>query len=183
MDRRDLVERARRGDHDAFGQLAAADIGRLYGVARLMVGRPEPARDAVQDTLVEAWRGLPGLRDASRYDAWIYRLLVRSCYRQRGRREEAADPGYWVAATPDAALDAVVDREQLERGFRRLPAEQRAVLLLRYYLDLSLADIAASLGLPQGTVKSRLHRGLASLRAVLDADARNPYPVPEGSIQ
>lgn len=182
MDRRDFVERARRGDQDAFGQLAAADIGRLYGVARLMVGGTEPARDAVQDTLVEAWRGLPGLRDASRYDAWIHRLLVRSCYRQRARRE-AADSGYGLEGAPDAALDSVVDREQLERGFRRLPAEQRAVLVLRFYLDLSLADVAASLGLPQGTVKSRLHRGLASLRAALEADARNPHRVAEGSIQ
>lgn len=182
MDRRDLVERARRGDHDAFAQLAAADLARLYGIARLMVGGTEPARDAVQDALVEAWRGLPGLRDGSRYDAWIHRLLVRSCYRQRGRRE-AADSGYGLEARPDAALESVVDREQLERGFRRLPAEQRAVLVLRFYLDLSLADVAASLGLPQGTVKSRLHRGLASLRAALEADARSPYRVPEGSIQ
>lgn len=182
MDRRDLVERARRGDHDAFGQLAAADIGRLYGVARLMVSGTEAARDAVQDALVEAWRGLPGLRDATRYDAWIHRLLVRSCYRLRGNRA-VADSASRTEGTPDAALNSVVDREQLERGFRRLPAEQRAVLVLRFYLDLSLADIAISLGLPQGTVKSRLHRGLAALRAALEADARSPYRVTEGSIQ
>lgn len=182
MDRRDLVERARRGDHDAFGQLAAADIGRLYGVARLMVGSTEAARDAVQDAFMEAWRGLPGLRDATKYDAWIHRLLLRSCYRLRGR-SEALETSYESAAKPDAALESVVDREQLERGFRRLPAEQRAVLVLRFYLDLSVADVAMSLGLPEGTVKSRLHRGLASLRAALEADARSPYRVPEGSIQ
>jgi RNA polymerase sigma factor (sigma-70 family) len=100
----------------------------------------------------------------------------------RGGRE-AADSAHGSEGTPDAALDSVVDREQLERGFRRLPAEQRAVLVLRFYLDLSLADIAMSLGLPEGTVKSRLHRGLTSLRAALEADARSPYRVPEGSIQ
>jgi RNA polymerase sigma-70 factor (ECF subfamily) len=154
----------------------------LYGVARLLVGGTEQARDAVQETLVEAWRGLPGLRDATRYDAWVHRLLVRSCYRMRGQRE-ATDASYGLEAKPDPALDSVVDREQLERGFRRLPAEQRAVLVLRFYLDLSLVDIAMSLGLPEGTVKSRLHRGLASLRAALEADARSPYRVPEGSIQ
>ena len=179
MDRRDLVERARRGDHDAFAQLAAADLGGLYGAAHLLVGQTEPARDAVQDTLLEAWRGLPSLRDASRYDAWVHRLLVRSCYRQR-KWNHPSDSAFGHDRTTDGAFDAVEDREQLERGFRLLPAEQRAVLVLRFYLDLSLADVAASLGLPEGTVKSRIHRGLASLRAALEADARHPYRLPEG---
>lgn len=180
MDRRGLVERARRGDHDAFAQLAAADLGRLYGVAHLLVGQTEPARDAVQDTLLQAWRGLPSLRDASRYDAWVYRLLVRSCYRQH-RWNHLSDSAFGHDRTTDGAFDAVDDRDQIERGFRRLPAEQRAVLVMRYYLDLSLADAAASLGLPEGTVKSRIHRGLASLRAALEADVRHPYRLPEKS--
>jgi RNA polymerase sigma-70 factor, ECF subfamily len=181
VDRRDLVERARRGDHEAFGRLVSGDIDHLYRIARLMVGGVEPARDAVQDALVEAWRGLPGLRDATKFDAWMYRLLVRSCSRQRARRD-AVIPEHPFWATTDVALDEVVDREQLERGFRKLATEQRAVLVLRFYMDQSVPEIAMTLGVPQGTVKSRLHRGLSSLRAALEADARSAHRVPEGSI-
>ena len=182
MERVKLVEGAKRGDHAAFSQLAAADIGRLYRIALLMVGGTEPARDAVQDALVEAWRGLPRLRDPSKYDAWLHRLLIRSCYRQRsGRTLQATqlDPG----GAPDQNLTSLVDRDELDRGFARLPADQRAVLVLRFYLDLPVADVAATLGLPEGTVKSRLHRGLKTLRAALEADARQPTRLLEGSIR
>src|SRR3990172_11447311 len=138
MDRRDLVERARLRDHDAFARLAAADLGRLYGAAHLLLGQMEPARDAVQDTLLEAWRGLPSLRDASRYDAWVHRLLVRSCYRQR-KWNHPSDSAFGHDRTSDGAFDGVEDREQLERGFRRLPAPHLAVPVMRFYLDLPLA--------------------------------------------
>lgn len=90
---------------------------------------------------------------------------------------------HMTEATRDAALDVVVDREQIQRGFRRLPVDQRAVLVLRFYVDMSVPEIATTLGMPQGTVKSRLHRGLTSLRAALEADARDPHRVPEGSVQ
>ncbi|MEX2521752.1 MAG: sigma-70 family RNA polymerase sigma factor [Chloroflexota bacterium] len=179
------MERARRGDRDAFGELAAADIGRLFAIAQLILGAPELARDAVQDALLEAWRGLPRLRDVDRYDAWQHRLLVRSCQRQRGRRARVA--GSWeverVSADSADPADSIVTRDQIARAFHRLPAEQRAVLVLKFYLDLPVRDVATQLGLPEGTVKSRLHRGLSALRAALEADARDPRPLAEGSVQ
>lgn len=178
----ELVERARKGDREAFGQLAAADITRLYALAQLILGAPEPARDAVQDALLQAWRGLPGLRDAERYDAWQHRLLVRSCYRQP---QPAAQFHQRLAPEPISGdpADTIAVRDQIARGFQRLPADQRAVLVLRFYLDLPVKTVAELLGLPAGTVKSRIHRGLSALRAVLEADARNPFPLPEGCVQ
>src|SRR5262245_13338463 len=86
---RELVERARRGDHDAFADLAGSAIARLDSAARLIVRDPDRAKDAVQEALVHAWRDLPGLRDPDRFEAWLYRLLVHACYDElhRSRRQ------------------------------------------------------------------------------------------------
>ena len=172
---RDLVERAMAGDHDAFSELARVSIGRLYAVARLILRDPHRAEDATQEALVVAWRDLSGLRDPDRFDAWLRRLLVRVCYREadRGRRRWAIEteihetPGVGV----DPALD-LADRDELERGFRRLDLDQRTVIVLHYYLGLSLDEAAETLGVPPGTVRSRLHRATRALRAAIDADAR-----------
>ena len=177
MDQRDLVERAGRGDHDAFAALVGATIARLEAVARLILRDPELARDAVQEAYIRAWRDLPGLRDPDRFEAWLHRLLVRACYAEarRGRQrtlnllELSPESGY----APDEIL-AVDVRDQLERGFRRLSPEQRAVLVFHYYLGLSLPEVAFRLGIPLGTAKSRLHYASAALRAALEADARTP---------
>jgi len=183
ISQRELVERARRGDHDAFSQLATTEVIPMFRLARLILGSTEAAEDATQEALVAAWRGLPRLRDAERFDAWMRRLLVRSCYRQRRARPPVA------STAVDAAIDArddiglVADRDQIERGFRHLPADQRAALVLRYHLDLPLAEVAAAMHVPQGTAKSRIHRGLSALRAALEADARIAERIPEGSIQ
>jgi RNA polymerase sigma-70 factor (ECF subfamily) len=172
---RDLVERAMAGDHDAFSELARVSIGRLYAVARLILRDPHRAEDATQEALVVAWRDLSGLRDPDRFDAWLRRLLVRVCYREadRGRRRWAIETE--IHETPavgvDPALD-LADRDELERGFRRLDLDQRTVIVLHYYLGLSLDEAAETLGVPPGTVRSRLHRATRTLRAALDADAR-----------
>lgn len=180
---RDLVERARRGDHDAFAELAGAAISRLDSAAWLILRDPEQAADAVQNALVRAWRDLPTLRDPDRFDAWIHRLLVRACIDEARRLHRHRIDLELTTLDAPASADhesTVADRDQLERGFLRLQPEQRAVIVLHHYLDLPLADVAVSLGIPVGTAKSRLHRALGLMRAALDADARPPRDVPEG---
>ena len=174
--RRELVERAIAGDRDAYAELARTLIGRLYAVAFLILRNQAQAEDATQEALVAAWRDLSALREADRFGAWLNRLLVRACHREarraRGRR---------VVEVGDAALDTsparddlprFLDRDQLERGFRRLDVEHRAILVLHHLEGFTLAEIGEVLGLPVGTVKSRLHRALSTMRAALDADAR-----------
>ena len=178
---RDLVERAMAGDHDAFSELARVSIGRLFVVARLILRDDGRAEDATQEALVTAWRRLDGLRDPDRFEAWLHRLLVHACYREarrdrrRGAIEVHVDPLAMSEVSPTGfdGLD-IADRDQLERGFRRLDVDQRAVLVLHYYLGFSLDEAAEVLGLPPGTVRSRLHRAINAMRAALEADARTP---------
>ena len=175
--RRDLVQRAMAGDHDAFSELARDAIGRLYAAAMLILRDQARAEDATQEALVAAWRDLSALRDPDRFDAWLHRLLVRSCYREarRGRRRWAVEMEVRPSRTvePDLAPE-LIDRDELERGFARLDADERSILVLRYYLGLTVDEVAAALGIPSGTAKSRLHRATAAMRAALDADARPP---------
>jgi RNA polymerase sigma-70 factor (ECF subfamily) len=181
VDQRALVERARRGDHDAFAALAGAALARLDAAARLIVRDRELARDVVQDTLLRAWRDLPGLRDPDRFDAWLYRLLTHAAIdeaRRRRRRVVEVELAPIDTPSPDPT-SGLVDRDQIARAFGRLSPEQRAVIVLCYYLDLPRPEAAASLGVPLGTVKSRLHRAVDAMRAALEADAR-PAAIPTG---
>ena len=178
---RDLVERAMAGDHDAFSELARVSIGRLYVVARLILRDDVRAEDATQEALLAAWRRLEGLRDPDRFEAWLHRLLVNACYREarRGRRRGSIEIHVDPLTMPEApgATDRdfdLADRDQLERGFRRLDVDQRTVLVMHYYLGFSLDDAAEVLGVPPGTVRSRLHRAINAMRAALEADARTP---------
>ena len=173
--RRDLVERARGGDRDAFATLAADSIGRLFNVAQLMLRDRDLADDAVQETLVLAWRDLKGLRDPDGFDAWLHRVLVRTVYREASRERRRAGQRVEVPeirSPADTSRD-VEDRDTLDRGFRRLRPDHRAVLVLHHYLGYSDAEAADALAVPAGTIKSRLHRATAALRAELEADARN----------
>jgi RNA polymerase sigma-70 factor (ECF subfamily) len=178
---RDLVERAMAGDHDAFSELARVSIGRLYVVARLILRDDKAAEDATQEALVSAWRRLNGLRDPDRFDAWLHRLLVNACYREarRGRRQGSIEihvETLPMLDPPDVqGMDFdLADRDQLERGFQRLDVDQRTVLVMHYYLGFSLDEAAEALGIPPGTVRSRLHRAINAMRAALEADARSP---------
>lgn len=172
---RTLVERAQRGDREAFTDLAAASLGRLDAIARLILRDPDLAKDAVQNGLVRAWRDLPTLRDPDRFDAWIRRLVVRACLDEaRGqRRNQIAttliDVGAQVVAD---ASSVVADQDQIERAFRRLRPEDRAIIVLRHFLDLPMLEIADAMRIPLGTAKARLHRAMDQLRASLEADAR-----------
>ena len=172
---RDLVERAMMGDHDAFAELARVSIGRLFVVARLILRDTAAAEDATQEALVAAWRHIRGLRDADRFEAWLHRLLVNACHREARRNRRRGAIELHVAALeapqPDPNL-GLLDRDQLERGFRDLDTDQRAVIVLHYYLGYSLDDAALVLAVPPGTVRSRLHRATQAMRAALDAEAR-----------
>lgn len=180
---RDLVDRARRGDHDAFTVLARATAGRLDAAARLILRDPDRAQDAVQETLVRCWRDLPTLRDVDRFDAWLNRLFLNACRDQlrhaKRRSIEVALPETLPHAMADTQ-SALADRDQIERGVRRLDPDQRVVIVLHYFLDLPLPDAAAVMGIPLGTAKSRLHRATQALRAALDADARGQTGRSEG---
>jgi len=178
---RDLVERAMAGDHDAFSELARVSTGRLYVVARLILRDDTRAEDATQEALVAAWRRLNGLRDPDRFEAWLHRLLVNACYREarKGRRRGSLEVHVDELPMPEApeasGMDFdLADRDQLERGFRRLDVDQRTVLVMHYYLGFSLDAAAEVLGVPPGTVRSRLHRAINAMRAALEADDRIP---------
>ena len=171
----DLVMRAQRGDEEAFASLAVAAGDRLHAVAHRILRDTDLAEDATQQALLTIWRDLPQLRDPARFDAWSYRLLVRACYAE-GHRTRQWSPNLRLLPTDESTkvdgLSSVVDRDQLERGFRRLSIDHRVVVVLHHYVDMPLEQVAETLGVPLGTVRSRLLHAMRGLRAALDADAR-----------
>ena len=144
----DLVERAQRGDHEAFDALAAGAVHRLYAVARRILRDPYAAEDAVQDTLVRAWRDLPALRDRDRFDAWLHRLLVHACS----------------------------DQDELEHAFLELDVDHRAALVLVHYAGIPAPEAARILGVPTGTIYSRLYYGARRMREVLTSTSDIAIP-------
>ena len=170
-----LVDLARRGDEEAFADLARAVGDRLMAIAFRILRDTDRAEDAVQQALVTAWRDLPSLRDDDRFDAWMRRILVRACYAESKRHRRFAANVRLLPIDPPAHGDdfaSVRDRDQIERGFRRLSPEHRAIFVLHHYLGLSLAEVADELDIPMGTVKSRLHYAKTTLRAAIEADDR-----------
>jgi RNA polymerase sigma-70 factor (ECF subfamily) len=182
--RRDLVKRAMAHDHEAFSELARDSIDKLYAIARLILRDQQRAEDATQEALVAAWRDIAALRDPDRFEAWLRRLLVRACYREarkeRARRLVEVHVPVFDHAAPDTSRE-LADRDELDRGFRSLAPDQRALLVLHHYLGLSITETADALDIPAGTVKSRLHRTTQALRAQLDADSRASELVGERS--
>jgi len=172
---RDLVEAAQRGDRTAYVDLIRVRSDTLFAVAQRILRDIDRAEDALQDALVIAWRDLRGLRDPDRFDAWLHRLLVNICIAQatRERRRTANLRVLPVdgPAAPDGLL-SISDRDLLERGFRRLAPEQRALLVLHHYQGYAPTEIAEILGIPPGTARSRLHHAHRAMRAALEADAR-----------
>ena len=180
----DLVVRAQRGDIAAFETLARPLYGRLHQVAFRILRDRALAEDAAQQAMLSVWRNLPRLREPARFEAWSYRLLVNACHTE-GRRERQwlpnaiADAGIEPAG-PDE-LGVVADRDELERGFRRLSVDHRAVVVLHHYLDLPVDQVAEVLGIPVGTVNSRLNRALRSMRIALHAEVPVGAPEPTRS--
>jgi RNA polymerase sigma-70 factor (ECF subfamily) len=175
---RELVIRAKAGDHEAFARLVDGSLDRLFTLAVLILHDADRAQDAVQEALVSAWRDLRALRDPDAWDAWIHRLTVWSCYRlaKRERRRDVIEARA-AAEMPEVSGDLMlplVERDRLEGALARLPVEQRAVLVAHFYLGSTMTEVADILGIPAGTAKSRLHRGLEGLRAELAEDRRRP---------
>jgi RNA polymerase sigma-70 factor (ECF subfamily) len=170
----DLVVRAQHGDREAYALLATAVADRFLAVARRILRDLDLAEDATQQALLSVWQDLPQLRDPARFEAWSYRILLRACYGE-GRRQRRRAPNLRIIPVDsyvDAGLSSVVDRDQLDRGFRQLTLEHRSVVVLHHYLDLPLDRVAEILGIPVGTAHSRLHHAMRTLRAALDADQR-----------
>jgi len=171
----DLVVRAQRGDKGAYALVAAEIADRFLAVARRILRDRDLAEDATQQALLTVWQDLPQLRDPARFEAWSYRLLVHACYAE-GRRERRWAPNLRVLSVEDSTVDGglgtVADRDQLERGFRLISIDHRAVVVLHYYLDKPLDEVARILEIPAGTAHSRLHHAMRALRAALAADAR-----------
>jgi len=171
----DLVRRAQSGDRDAYERLAREAASRLFLVASRILRDTDAAEDAVQQTLVAIWRDLPSLRDPERFDAWAYRVVVRYC-REEGRRNQRrgitiVDLSESMSAGRDDLADFAI-RDQLGRAFDGLSQDHRAVVVLHHLVGLSLGEIAEILDVPYGTVGSRLHHAIRSMRASMEAAER-----------
>ncbi len=166
------MERASRGDRDAFSSLAAASADRCYALAYRILRDQHRAQDATQQALLGAWRDLPTLREPERFEAWLHRLVVNACYVEaRGERRWAANVRVMSlqrTVDPDVS-GGIAARDELDAAFRRLSPEHRAVVVLHHHLGYPLTEIAETLGIPVGTARSRLHYGVRQLRTVLDA--------------
>lgn len=169
------VRRAQGGDQQAFAELASAIADRFLATSHRILGDLALAEDATQQALFSVWQDLPKLRDPVRFEAWSYRLLVRACYAE-GRKSRRWAPNLRLLPVDEPMVadgtGSVADRDQLERGFRQLTLDHRAVVILRHYLDKPLDEVAAILGVPVGTAASRLHRAMRDLRAKLEIDNR-----------
>lgn len=178
-----LVDQARKGDRDAFASLVHQVSDSLFAVAFRVLRDTGLAEDALQNALVSAWRELPQLRDSQRFDAWIHRILIHACYAEsrRGRRRAASIHVLDIsrASTPDSSRE-LADRDEIERAFRHVPLDQRAVFVLHHYVGLPLVEVAETLGIPAGTARSRLHYATRSLRSAMLAGSA--IPIEEGRL-
>jgi RNA polymerase sigma-70 factor, ECF subfamily len=171
----ELVVRVQEGDQRAFEALATSDYPRLHRVAYSVLGDPALAEDATQQAYLDIWRNLRRLRDPRKYEAWSYRLLVRACYAEAKRQPRWTTSDDLPPALEPRYVDAygvVADRDQLERGLRRLSMDHRVVLALRHLLGMTPDEVAAALGIPRWTVYKRLRAATEAMRAALEADAR-----------
>ena len=185
MDQRRLIESAREGDHDAFATLLDARLPRLDAAARLILRDAELARDAVQEALIRAWRDLPGLREPDRFDAWLHRLLVNACLdliRRRKRRVVEVPILPIDRAAPHDVASSLADRQVIDEALARLDPGHRAVVAMHYLLGVSQPEIAQALGIPRGTVKSRLHYALAAMRTSMTEAPDDLPAVTEGGL-
>jgi RNA polymerase sigma-70 factor, ECF subfamily len=168
----ELIDRAKAGDRDAFAELAASRIDGLFAIARLILRDQYLAEDAVQETLIRCWRQLPQLRNSNSFDGWLHRILYHAAVDESSRRRRFVASVKNLYAEPsvaDASL-VVVERDAMERAFARLSIEQRAVVVLHHFADMPLTQVATTLGIPLGTVKSRHHYALNLLKTALEPD-------------
>ena len=174
MDQR-LVVRVQNGDQRAFEALVVADQPRLFRLAFGILRDRHLAEDATQQALLDIWRDVRRLRDPAKYEGWSYRLLVRVCYAEAKRRPDRTGTDHLTPAAESQSADAygdVADRDQLERGFRRLSTDHRVVLALRHLMGMTPEEVAEVLDLPRSTVYSRLQAAVKAMRAALEAEGR-----------
>ena len=172
-----LVIQAKQGDREAFDALARLCGDRCLAIAFRILRDFDHADDAVQAALLTAWREIRALRDPELFEPWLHRILTNACYTEARRRRRWSEQIRLLPVEPVHGPDEYLNvehRDQLERAFRRLTVEQRAVLVFHHYLELPLPEVAERLGIPLGTVKSRMHHAKQALRAGLEADARRP---------
>lgn len=180
----DLVVGACAGDREAFDRLMVRRMEPTFRTAMAILGHEADARDATQEVFVHAWRDLRSLRDVDRFDAWFARILVNTCrtaLRTR-RRVQVREipvvsfdgPAAEVPGTGSAPRleDQAADLDLLERAFERLSADERTLLVLHHLDQRPVAGIAATLGIPEGTAKSRLHAARRSLASALEVERR-----------
>jgi RNA polymerase sigma-70 factor (ECF subfamily) len=170
--KRELVIAARGGDRDAFASLVGLESGDAYRLTLSILRNPHDAEDAAQEAFVRAWSELPALRDADAWLPWFRRIAVNSALelnRRRGNGHVTVPLGELEPAPAPDGSGQVAARDQVNRLVGCLDQADRALLVLRFGLDLELPDVAAALGIPLGTAKSWLHRALARLRAELEA--------------
>lgn len=179
---RSLVERARSGDQEAFADLVRQVSDSLLGVARRILRDPGLAEDVLQTALVTIWRKLPHLRDPEKFEGWAYRILVHACYAEAPKNRRWASTIrvlHTDVASRTDDIRAVSDRDELEQAFRKLPLDQRSVFVLHHHVGLPLVAVAETLGIPDGTARSRLHYATRALRAAFD-QAPMPQDLREG---
>lgn len=169
-----LVEQAQRGDSAAFDALVELDGDRCYAAAYRILRDADWAHDAVQAAFLQVWRELPRLREPTRYEVWLHRIVVNACYMEARRHRR------WrlhvrplpvdgpLSGDPTVSVD---DRDAIERAFARLTPEQRAVFVLHHHAGMPLSEVAEVVGVPLGTVKSRLHYAARVLQGAIAADS------------
>ena len=172
----ELVAAARRGDREAFGYLVSPHLETALRVARVVAGSPDDGTDAVQDALLSAWQGIGSLREPAAFPGWFRRHVTRSAIRHAKKRVRVRvtelDIETAAPAAPTDMLDRAFAVRELDRAFDRLSMDDRTILTLRHLWDLPGAEIAQHLGIPEGTVKSRVHAAMNRLRAAYEAEER-----------
>lgn len=193
MSEQELVRRAKAGDQDAFSQLVEANQNKIYTLAVRMTGNPEDGADLAQEAFLRAWRTLPSFQEESSFSTWLYRLTSNLCidFLRREKRRKTAVTTLSLDSdeddapppevpdhrfTPESELERKELRSAVERGLSQLSDEHRQVLVLREMEGLSYTEIAAHLGLEEGTVKSRIARARLALRKILLEDGNFSSP-------
>jgi RNA polymerase sigma-70 factor (ECF subfamily) len=182
---RDLVERARSGDQEAFADLVHQISDTLLGIARRILRDPGLAEDVLQNALLTIWRKLPHLRDADRFDGWAFRILVHACYAEAPRNRRWSStvrslPTGLASGVDD--IQKISDRDELEQAFRQLPLDQRAVFVLHHHVGLPLVAVAETLGIPDGTARSRLHYATRALRVAFEEARASDTELRQGRL-
>ena len=171
----DLVLRAQAGDRGAFARIADEILDRYLAIAHRILRDGALAEDATQAALLGIWRDLPKLHEADRFGAWSTKLLVNACYSE-ARRAKRWLPNLPLDSVSEPAapdeISPILDRDLLDRAFHDVPVDQRAVIVLHHYVGMPVETVAQTLDIPAGTVRSRMHRGLATLRAAMEAADR-----------